>query len=124
ILATAGSCAVAMQPSLGRRRACARRQSAAPPLKDMNDMKKTVTIVTGLIIGVLTSIEAAAQPWVARHGMTSAQYQSEFDTFTAQGFRPTHVSGYTVAGQPRFAAIWQQKPGGAWVARHNMTSAQ
>lgn len=99
-------------------------RTGAAPGQDMNDMKKTVLIVAGLIIGVLTSVEAGAQAWVARHGMTSAHYQSEFDAWTAQGFRLTHVSGYTVAGQPRFAAIWEQKPGPSWVARHNLTHAQ
>jgi CubicO group peptidase (beta-lactamase class C family) len=73
---------------------------------------------------VALAAESQAQPWVARHGLTSAQYQSEFNTWTAQGYRLTHVSGYDVAGSPRFAAIWEQKAGPAWVARHGMTSAQ
>jgi CubicO group peptidase (beta-lactamase class C family) len=67
---------------------------------------------------------AQAQPWVARHGMTSAGYQSEFNTHVGNGYRLTHVSGYDVAGSPRFAAIWEKKAGPAWIARHGLTSAQ
>lgn len=66
--------------------------------------------------------------WVARHGLTGAQYQSAFNTFIAQGFRLRHVSGYAVAGQARYAAIWEKpaasEAGVAWVARHGLTSAQ
>ena len=87
-------------------------------------MQKHVIVGFAFILGLLMAVDAVAQPWVARHGMTSAQYQSEFNTWTGQGFRLTHVSGYTVAGQARFAAIWEQKPGPAWVARHGLTSAQ
>ena len=62
--------------------------------------------------------------WQARHGLTSAQYQHEFDTLLGQGYRLVDVSGYTVAGQDRYAAIWEQRQGPAWVARHGLTSAQ
>jgi hypothetical protein len=33
-------------------------------------------------------------PWQARHGLTSARYQHEFDHLRAQGFMPVQVSGY------------------------------
>jgi hypothetical protein len=33
-------------------------------------------------------------PWQARHGLTSARYQHEFDHLLAQGFMPVQVSGY------------------------------
>ncbi|MBE9070843.1 hypothetical protein IQ260_29845 [Leptolyngbya cf. ectocarpi LEGE 11479] len=62
--------------------------------------------------------------WVARHGMTSSQYQSEFNKYTSQGFRLTHVSGYGTGNQTRYAAIWEKRSGPAWVARHGMTSGQ
>ncbi|CAG8714577.1 6526_t:CDS:1 [Acaulospora colombiana] len=62
--------------------------------------------------------------WSARHGLTSAQYQQEFNTMTAQGYRPTVVSGYGVNGVDYYAAIWEKKSGPAWVARHGMTSDQ
>ncbi len=62
--------------------------------------------------------------WVARHGMTAAQYQTEFDKFVGQGFRLVEVSGYTRDGQDRYAAIWDKSPSPGWVARHGMSSAQ
>jgi polyglycine hydrolase-like protein len=62
--------------------------------------------------------------WQARHGLTSAQYQQEFDRLVGQGYRLVDVSGYTIGNQDRYAAIWEQRQGPAWVARHGMTSAQ
>jgi cytochrome c biogenesis factor len=62
--------------------------------------------------------------WVARHGMTSAQYQAEFDKYVAQGYRLVQVSGYGVNGKDYYAAIWDKSPSTSWVARHGMTSAQ
>ena len=62
--------------------------------------------------------------WVARHGLTSAQYQAEFDARVAQGYRLVHVSGYTSGGAERYAAVWERSPGPAWRAFHGLTSAQ
>lgn len=63
-------------------------------------------------------------PWVARHGMTSDQYQQEFNKFKDQGYRLVHVSGYGVGGRDLYAAIWEKRPGPAWIARHGMTADQ
>lgn len=63
-------------------------------------------------------------PWVARHGMSSSKYQSEFNYWVRQGYRLTHVSGYNVNGAVRFAAIWEKKSGPSWVARHGLTASQ
>jgi len=61
--------------------------------------------------------------WVARHGMTSAQYQAEFNSLVGQGFRLSEVSGYGVGSQALYAAIWDKSPGPAWEAHHGMTAA-
>jgi CubicO group peptidase (beta-lactamase class C family) len=87
-------------------------------------MHKRLFVGLALMFCLSFAVESYAQPWVARHGLTSAQYQSEFNSWTAQGYRLTHVSAYDVAGTPRFAAMWEKKAGPAWVARHGMTSAQ
>lgn len=63
-------------------------------------------------------------PWQARHGLTAAQYQAEFDALVRQGYRPVHLCGYTVGGQDTYAGIWEQSSGVAWEARHRLTSAQ
>ena len=62
--------------------------------------------------------------WEARHGSTSAQYQATFDKLVGQGYRLVDVSGYSVNGQDRYAAIWVKSGGPAWQARHGLTSAQ
>lgn len=62
--------------------------------------------------------------WVARHGLSAAKYQQEFDRLKGQGYRLVHINGYTVANQDRYAAIWEKRQGPAWVARHGMTASQ
>lgn len=62
--------------------------------------------------------------WQARHGMTSAQYQQNFDTFVGQGYRLVDVSGYQVGNEARYAALWIKAPGPAFVARHGLTGDQ
>lgn len=76
-----------------------------------------------------TSVAGAATvsqpfPWVSHHGMTSEQYQAFFDQYVNDGFRLAQVSGYTLQGADRYAAIWVRSPGASWVARHRMTSAE
>jgi hypothetical protein len=61
--------------------------------------------------------------WVARHNLTSAQYQAAFDQFTRDGFRLVSVSGYQVGPETRYAALWDKRPTGPWAARHGLTGA-
>jgi hypothetical protein len=64
-------------------------------------------------------------PWVARHGLTAAQYQTAFNDFTSQGYVLDWVSGYFDGAQDLYAAIWSKQPGApAWEARHGLTSGQ
>ncbi|ATB49487.1 serine hydrolase [Corallococcus macrosporus] len=63
-------------------------------------------------------------PWVARHDLSASQYQTEFNTWTGQGYRLAHVSGYTSGGAERYAAIWEKTSGPAWRAYHGMTASQ
>lgn len=66
----------------------------------------------------------AGPEWAARHGLSSQDYQTNFDDLVKKGFRLTHVSGYGVGSQAKFAGIWQKTSGAAWAARHNLTAAQ
>lgn len=67
----------------------------------------------------------SAGKWVARHGLTSAQYQAAFNKFVNQGYRLADVEGYaTQGGVVRYAALWVRQAGSAWRARHGLTSAQ
>ena len=62
--------------------------------------------------------------WIARHGMSSAAYQAEFNDRVNEGYRLIEVSGYTVNGQPHYAAIFDKSAGPAWIARHGMSSSE
>ncbi|MBV8720275.1 MAG: serine hydrolase [Chloroflexi bacterium] len=58
---------------------------------------------------------------IARHGLSASDYQALFDTLPGQGFRPIHVSAYTVGGIPLFASIWLQD-NTEWVVRHGLSN--
>ncbi|OKH35366.1 hypothetical protein NIES2101_37735 [Calothrix sp. HK-06] len=82
------------------------------------------TVVNQDFYAVIFEKTANAPAWVARHGMTSAQYQSEFDKLTAEKYRLVKISGYSLNGEDRYAAIWEKSSSGAWVARHSMSSQE
>jgi len=48
-------------------------------------------------------------PWVARHGLTAAQYQAEFDQQNAHGFYPICVQGGGSGNDTRYAAIFAKQ---------------
>jgi hypothetical protein len=68
--------------------------------------------------------QGATSDWIARYGMTATEYQGQFNSLVGKGFRPRLVNGYTVAGDARYAAIWDKSGGPAWVARHDLTSSE
>ena len=57
--------------------------------------------------------------WVARHDMSAADYQNEFNTWAAEGYQPVVISGFFVAGTEYFAAIWH-KDNTRFGARHDV----
>ena len=64
------------------------------------------------------------RPWVARHGLTAAQYQAAFNQFTGEGYLLDWVSGYFDGSQDLYAAIWRKPPSApAWQARHGLSAA-
>lgn len=68
--------------------------------------------------------KSSGSAWEARHDMTSTKYQQEFNTLIKKGYRLVDVSGFSVGGDERYAAIWEKREGPAWQARHGMTSAK
>jgi hypothetical protein len=79
--------------------------------------------VNAYVVGGKTFFNIIFRPagntaWVARHGMTGAGYQTEFDTHTGKGFRLENVCAYLSAGKVRYAAIWSKAAGPGWVAAH------
>src|SRR5262249_48710020 len=77
--------------------------------------------VVALTLGASSTL---ANPWVARHGLSGAEYQAEFNKWTGQGYRLEQVSGYGVGNQVFYAAIWEKKAGPDYVARHGLTAAE
>ena len=68
--------------------------------------------------------QSSGPAWLARHRLTSAEYQAEFDKRVAEGYRLVDISGYTIDGSSRIAAIFEKTTGPAWQARHGLTSTQ
>ncbi|GAA2743744.1 hypothetical protein GCM10010440_24440 [Kitasatospora cinereorecta] len=65
----------------------------------------------------------AGPPWQARHGLTAAEYQREFDRWKEHGYRPVRVVGHPVGHEVRYAAIWEQSAGHPWRAEHGVAHA-
>ncbi|MFD0863404.1 serine hydrolase [Sungkyunkwania multivorans] len=57
----------------------------------------------------------------ARHGLTSSQYQAEFNKNVKNGYKLTHVDSYDVGGKVYYACIFE-KVNGRYSARHGMNS--
>jgi Bacterial tandem repeat domain 1 len=62
--------------------------------------------------------------YIARHGISAADYQKIFDESGPKGFRPKIISAFTVNGQARFAGVWIKDNSVNWVARHNLNPQQ
>lgn len=72
---------------------------------------------------VIFEKRANSPTWVARHGLSAANYQAEFDKWTKQGYKPTDISAYTVNGQDQYAVIFEKQANApAWVGRHGLSS--
>ncbi len=88
-----------------------------------NLMSNRSIFLLGLLFLTATTF---AQPYVLRHNLTSAQYQTEVNKWTGAqyGYRISQVSGYSDNGTDKYAAIFEKKSGPTYVARHNLTPAQ
>ena len=62
--------------------------------------------------------------YAARHGLSSAQYQTEVTKFHKAGFKLTYVDGYYVNEKIKFACLWEKGNTATLIARHNLTSQQ
>jgi len=80
--------------------------------------------ILSFLLLTLLATAANGQAWVSRHNLSAAQYQTEFTKWTGQGYRLTQVSGYSAAGQDRYAAIFEKSSGPTWTAKHGLTGAQ
>lgn len=58
--------------------------------------------------------------WELRRDMTRGQMQAYFDQLTPLGYVPVDISGYTLEGETRFAAIWERLSGYDWTSRRDL----
>jgi hypothetical protein len=58
--------------------------------------------------------------WLARHGLSAAEYQAQFDSATKDGFRLTNLTSYIHNGSVTYAAIFDKVGGPAWRAYHGI----
>ena len=62
--------------------------------------------------------------WRTCYGMTASEYKRISEELKRQAFRLTDLTGYSVGGQARYAAIWEKRDGPPWEAPFGLTSAQ
>jgi len=67
---------------------------------------------------------ADTTPWVAKHGLTASQYQTEFNQRIQQGFVPEQVESYLDGNNIRYSAIFVKKGGPAFKAYHGKTAQE
>lgn len=87
-------------------------------------MKTRLSFLGTIVLIALLHTCLHAQSWVSRHNLSSSQYQTEFEKWTGQGYRPVVVNGYSDAGQDRYAVIFEKTGGPAWAAKHGLTASQ
>lgn len=61
---------------------------------------------------------------IARHNLTSKQYQDEVSKNHKKGYRLVHVDGYYDGKNVRYAAIWNKQSTNGLRARHGLTGTQ
>lgn len=64
------------------------------------------------------------KPWVARHNMSGATYQTEFNKWSGEGYRLVNVDCYLRNGAVTYAAVWRKDGGPAVTAYHGVSGAQ
>lgn len=88
-------------------------------------MKKRLHLFAGILVWMsLHCVQITAQPWIARHGLTGAQYQQAFTDLSKQGYYPKMVTGYSQDNAAHYAALWLKTAIPASEYRHGMTAAQ
>lgn len=89
-----------------------------------NFMKKRLLLIAAFVMAKALTLTLTAQPWIAKHGLTGAQYQQAFTDLGKQGYYPKMVTGYSQDNSARYAALWQKVTLPASQFKHGMTAAQ
>jgi CubicO group peptidase (beta-lactamase class C family) len=77
----------------------------------------------GLVQGWLGNAEGRTMKFQAYHGVTAAEHQSKFNALSTDGYRMISLSVYGDPADARYAAVWVQRGGPAWVAVHGVNAA-
>lgn len=88
-------------------------------------MNRSVSL---LLFAFFISIGPISQalPWVERHGLSGANWQTEFDLWTAPpyNYRPTRVCGSETSGQARYVGMLEKSSKTTqWAATHGADAA-
>jgi hypothetical protein len=62
--------------------------------------------------------------WSAKHGLTAAQHQTNFNNMTAAGYRPISVSVVSINGNQQYTVLYRKVNMGSFVLKSSLTSAQ
>lgn len=77
-----------------------------------------------LTAALCCAVSLPAQNVSAYHDATTATHQANIVALTANGYRPITLTIYGTAADPRYAAVWVQRAGPAFIPFHGVTSAQ
>ncbi len=60
--------------------------------------------------------------WQSWHGLTADEFEQKFHELSDKGFRLVQCCGYSVAGTPYYAGIWEESIGHGLQARHGLST--
>jgi hypothetical protein len=69
-------------------------------------------------------VKSSGPAWTAYHGRTADQHQQQFDSLTAQGFRPINVTAVSLSGTRTYAALYEKRDVGSFFVKSFMTPAE
>lgn len=62
--------------------------------------------------------------FVAYHGVSASEHQRRFDRLTKEGYRPINVSVVSPGGKRTYAALYEKRDLGSWMARSFLTAGE
>jgi hypothetical protein len=62
--------------------------------------------------------------WQARYGLSRDDYQKALDALIKDGYRMTWIGVHEIGGEPRYAGLFEKKPGPAWRVQSGLTAAE
>ncbi len=67
--------------------------------------------------------QEAVGRWVAIFGMTTDEYQTQIEAQRDDGLLLYYLSVYDLDGQPRFNAVWDERPYGMWRTVYDLSAS-